>query len=577
MRFPRIRRYFLAFFFVWGLALGLPPAPVFGQASVNVPVTDPVYRDIDKLVAHGLVDKIIMGQRPFSRREIARIVKEAMVHLPRLQGPLEDPQVPESRKEKLRARLDYLKPIFERLKRDYQEELVQNGALEGETKWYSVHLLEKVEADLGVASSPAEPLPASNGLGSIDAVINPLLDYRQGRHLVDGANLGLETTTWLRASDYFAMLVRPRFQLGLGRNAAPDQNRADVLNLYGKFWVKNLEIQIGRDNLMWGQGIEAGQLLSTNPRGLDMAKISNDSPFFLPWVFKYLGANKISFFYADLGPEQNFPNAYLVGYKWSLQPLSFFEIGAALLTQSGGDGSPPASFFDRVRDVFPVDQAGGVNQVEIGNHIGGVDFRFRIPPARGLELYVEANFDDNHNPFSKPKKAFVDDAAYVAGFYLPRVDEAGAIDLRMEYRRTGLRFYEHAQFVSGWTLNRFLMGDNLGPNAWGLYGTVNWDVDPSNLLSFHGAFESRSSDLWTVVDPGGEFIFTKVADGPEERRLRGRVEWLHRVQGFPLQVRAQLAYERAQNFNFVAGNDRNNFLGEVGLRFEFDRWTRFPR
>ncbi|MCE9626262.1 MAG: capsule assembly Wzi family protein [Deltaproteobacteria bacterium] len=567
----------MIFLFLLVAVFSAQPSRIWAQASVNVSTNDPVYRDIDKLVAHGLVDKIIVGQRPYSRIEVARIVKEAMVHLPRLQDALNDSNTPVERKEKLQARLDYLAPIFERLKRQYREELVQLGALVGEKSWYSFHPIEKVEAEAVIADSPAEALPVSNGLGEINAVINPLLDYKQGRHLIDGGNLALETTTWLRATNYFAMQVKPRFQLGIGRNGTPDANRVDILNLYGKFWVKNFEVEVGRDNLFWGQGAFAGQMFSANPRGFDMIKISNDSPSFLPWVFKYLGANKISFFYADLGPEQNFPHSYLVGYKWSLQPLSFFEIGVGLATQSGGDGSPPASFGGRVRDVLPFDQATGATQVQIGNHIGELDFRFRIPPARHLEIYVEGNFDDNHSPFKNAHQAFIDDAGWVAGFYLPRLTDSGNVDLRMEFHFTGLRFYEHAQFTSGWTLNRFIMGDNLGPNALGLYGMVNWDIDTRNLLGFDVAFESRSSDQWTVLDPEGEFIFQKVSDGPEERRFRGGAEWLHRMDGLPLQLRARLAYERVQNFNFISDNDRNNFLGEVGVRIDLDRWTKFPR
>lgn len=577
MRFSRILRYFLVFFSVWGLASGLSPAPLFGQASVNVPVSDPVYRDIDKLVAHGLVDKIIMGQRPFSRREVARIVKEAMVHLSRIEAPLQSADTAPEQKEKLQARLDYLAPIMARLKREYREELIQWGALEGETKWYSLHPIDKVEAGVAVAASPAEALPVSNGIGEIDAVINPLLDDRQGRHLVNGSNLWLETSHWLRASDHFAMYLRPRFQLGIGRPGTPDENRVDILNLYGKFWVKNLEIEIGRDNFFYGQAANAGLLLSNNPRGLDFAKISNDSPFIFPWVFKYLGAHKISFFYADLGPQQRFPHSYLAGYKWSLQPLSFFELGASLVTLSGGEGSPPNSFGNRVEDLFPV-----VNRAfnEASNRMGGVDGRFRIPPLRGAEIYFEAIWDDT------PGLNYRDlwqDVGYQFGLYLPRLTNSGNVDFRFDYQRTGVRFYRHGQFTSGWTLNRFIMGNDLGPNAFGLYATARWDINPQNLLSFQAAFENRSSDIWaidTVVINGKTNLvgdFFKVVDNPDERRYRLVSEWQHRLLNDAMLLRLRAGYERATAFNFVAGNDRNNFLGEVSVQLDLDRWTRFPR
>ncbi|HEX5033287.1 MAG TPA: capsule assembly Wzi family protein, partial [bacterium] len=258
------------------LPLLFAPAVAWSQASVNVSTLDPVYRDIDKLVAHGLIKKIVMGQKPFSRREIARLAKEAMYYW-------------QTKKEKASAgSVDYVETILGRLKRDYAEELIQLDALPGEKRAISAHLIEKAELDLTMTNSPSEAIPPLLPLGAIDAVINPMLDYRQGRRLVQGVNLGLETNHWLRASNYFAMLFKPRFQIGQG--PAEDENRFDVLNLDGKVLIKNFEIEVGRDNLFYGQGKDAGLLLSANPRGLDMIKISNDEPFFFPWVFKYMGA-----------------------------------------------------------------------------------------------------------------------------------------------------------------------------------------------------------------------------------------------------------------------------------------------
>ncbi len=575
---PKPRKLLLAVVVLF-LALNVPSIG-WAQVSVNVSTLDPVYRDIDKLVGHGLVKKIIMGQRPFSRREIARITKEAMFHVEGLKQTLNDPSISEKKKTALQARLGYIDNILQRLKSEYREELIQLGAIEGSKSWYSAHPLEKAWAEVLVTNSLPRVLNDDNGIGRIDMLTNPLLQNLQGRHLVDGANLSLETAHWFRVSDYFAVYARPRFQLGLGREGdnQPDDIKVFILNLYSKLYFKNFEVEVGRDNLFWGQGLNSGLLLSNNPRGLDMIKLSNDEPGFLPWVFKYMGANKVSFFFADLGPEQNFPNAYLVGYKWSLQPLSFFEIGASIVTQSGGDGSPEASFGERVIDTFPIVQIFSGPQVQVGNKLGGIDFRFRVPPARGLELFFEMVLDDTQSPFTNPKGFFDQDAGYVAGFYLPRVMNTGEVDLRFEFHRTGNRYYRHAQFTSGWTLNRYVMGDLLGPDSNGYYLTTSWDVDRNNLLTFHGAFELRRDDIYMLDDiPGERFDFIKIQENPDEHRYRGIVSWLFRVPDLPLQLQTNLGYEHVQNFNFVAGQSRNNFLGQATLQINLDGWTHFPR
>ena len=76
-------------------------------------------------------------------------------------------------------------------------------------------------------------LPVSNGIGDMSAVINPLVDYRQGRHLVEGFNLSLEPPI-VRATKYLALYVQLRFQLGITPSGQPDDNNAYILNLYGK-------------------------------------------------------------------------------------------------------------------------------------------------------------------------------------------------------------------------------------------------------------------------------------------------------------------------------------------------------
>ena len=53
------------------------PCALLAQSRITVPVQDPVYRDIDRLIALRLVETGLYGQRPYSRREIARMLLAA--------------------------------------------------------------------------------------------------------------------------------------------------------------------------------------------------------------------------------------------------------------------------------------------------------------------------------------------------------------------------------------------------------------------------------------------------------------------------------------------------------------------
>src|SRR4051812_13302774 len=54
------------------------PALLAAQATVTVPVQDPVYRDLDRLFGAGAIKTMVVGMKPYSRREIARIIGAAL-------------------------------------------------------------------------------------------------------------------------------------------------------------------------------------------------------------------------------------------------------------------------------------------------------------------------------------------------------------------------------------------------------------------------------------------------------------------------------------------------------------------
>ncbi len=542
------------FVFLFLALFCMPHLKGYSQASVNVSISEDVYRDLDKLVAHGLIQKIIVGQRPYSRKEIARLTKEALSHLADWKN-----------RTKNESSVRYVEEILNRLQEDYHDELSESSS---SSSW---HPIDKARFELLMTKSPSRLLGGNNGLGDIHTFVNPLLSEREGRHLIEGTNLSLETSHWAKVGKHFAFYASPRFQLAFSAEDLSSDNGVYIQDLNGKFSIKNFEVEVGRDHLIWGQGEHGGLLLSNNARGLDMIKISNDSPIFLPWVFKYLGPSKFSFFYSDLGPEQTFPHSYLTGFKLSFEPVSFFEVGTSILGESGGEGAPDGSFFDRFRNVFPVVQFVTGSQKEIDNKMGGFDFRFRIPPLRGTEIYSEVIFDDT--PGDDLKKFFWQDAGYLFGFYIPRLASDGRVDLRLEYKKTGVRYYRHHQFQTGWVLNDFVLGDHLGPDSLGFSVKSNWDVGQGDLLTAQAVFESRSADLYTSYrDPG--LHLAKIFDGPDERRYRFSLGGGHRLANFPLRFGWGAGYEHVENFNFVSGKSLNNFLGEISFQFHFDRWTK---
>lgn len=480
------------------------PSVALAQASVSAPLSDPgggrIYRAIDRLVAAGVVDEIVVGQRPYTRFEVARILLEAEKNFGRLKNPTDKMMVWR---------------ILKYSSAEYSEEIrfMEGGSgRHGPWQWRP---FERIDVYYHYLDAPARAIPA-NGWGSVDGRVRPVTDYMGGRHVSDGHNFGFETYH-AAGGPFFAIYAHPRFQFQIVPGDSNGENEAFVQGLYGKLGWKNLEIEIGRDELVWGQGENGGLVFSTNPRPLDMAKISTPYPFRFPWIFEHLGNAKFSAMLANLGPDYNFRYSYLSGAKISLQPAAFFEAGFAYGWIFSGEGAPDSNF----------------------DKIFSPDFRFRIPPVSDAELYFEAYFRGPYSP------------AYLGGIYFPHLASANNMALRLEVRHGDKRSYRHGTWRSGLGINGYVMGDPLGPGGDGAYFSYNYDLGMSSALALSFAYERR-----------GGF-------GPVESRYRPAVGL-----EFPFNERVRASgifnYERAENFNFADADGRDSFFGGVVLSFDLD-------
>jgi hypothetical protein len=542
------KSYFLLFFIFF-----ITNLPIFKlYSNPNLPLNDSAYHKIDILISHGLIKNYIYGQRPWSHRRIVNMLLEA---------------------EKNSARIEDLR------KKEFIDKILNNldqkfSYSSKRTKENHLHFvpLEDIEIKHSVLKSELR-----KDTKAINTHYEPLQDYRGGRALIPGVNSSLETSHYL-SSKYLSVYLKPRFQFQASFNGEENEiNKFYFQQLYSKFHFNNFELLIGRDELLWGQGNDYGMVLSSNAKPLDMIKISNDETFRLPWLFRYLGNMKLSFFYSDLGEEdQRFANPYLVGYKFSLKPAHFLELGFYSLTLGGGEGSPEASLSERIRDILPVEHIFNLGAVQqpISNKIGGMDLRISLPFARYSQIYAEMLYDDIHNISSKI--FLIDDAAYYFGISMPRLDSLGRLALNLEYEYTGKRFFTHGQFTDGWTRNRKLLGSSLGSNSKKISSTLKYSMAENKMITWKNEFYIFSKDNWafTVIDDGPD-IFVKHEDFPEEYRFLSSMDFSYEVNAWT-QVNVLAAYERIKNFNFVSDSNKNHFLFEFAIKIHFDKISSLP-
>jgi hypothetical protein len=510
-----------------------------GYSTTNVPVNDPVYRDIDKLIAAGLVRDDIYGQRPWSRVEIARLISDAMKNSAGVEVP------------------PYINEILRELEREYQDELSGSNATKAR--------LDEVRFDYTLLDSPDRTVPVNNGLGSINAFVNPFASYQEGRHFVDGSTLAIEPTVSADLTKFFSFYARPRFELLIPKSGG-DQVNPIVQQLYGKFAYKNFELEVGRDSLVWGQGEYGGLILSNNARPLDMIKISSSAPFYLPSILKYLGPSKATFFIANLGPQQSFRYPFLYGLNLSIKPTTWLELGLDHTIITGGEGAPSLNWYDPVEEFFFVRPNGAHSNIETADQRFGINWRLKIPPLRNTEWYFETLWDD----FGRQTVIanITQQMAFVSGIYIPRLLDDGSADLRLEYTRIPAPLYRNSTWVTGYSLDQRLIGSETGPDGNTIRVVSNYDLNPRLMLTGEAAYEERSADIYasTLSSQGQPDQYVKILDNPNEYRMRvtGQLRWNVEKN---LRVELKSGYERVYGFNFVSGSDINNFLGSIAVVF----------
>jgi hypothetical protein len=521
-----------------------------------------------------MADTVFVGQRPYSRREIARIAAAARRAAARWEAALADPATSASRRRGLAARLAAGRAALAALEPEFGAEI---AAAESRTAPQPrARALDLVAADVTATNGVQRAVPGTP-LGTSDAVVVGLGEYREGRPVVRGATGFVETAHW-GASRWIAGSARLRARLAGDdpADAAARFTRAQALAVHQasvRVVAGPLALTAGREHVAWGQGAHGGPLLSTNAPALDLVMLSSDVPMRVPLVRYVLGAVKGSAFYAELGPRQNYRGANLTGFKLSARPfgLGWWELGAGTVNQWGGRGAPSASFGDRLLDqLVIVDHFGGVEDLQFSNKLAGFDTRLRVPALGGLSAYYEVQFDDFD--LARVGSAFREDAAHVVGLRAAALGPAGDWELGVEARRTGVRMYQHTDFSSGVTYERFFVGDPLGPQARGAYLRAGRRAGAGGVWLDLAAERRRNDQYVSVNEPPDPFRFELTERRPAEGRLRAMATAEARPPRVPDlrgsgALLVQLGVERVTNFAFEAGHTRTNVLGRVGLEF----------
>jgi membrane-associated phospholipid phosphatase len=538
---------------------GEPGSPA-GRASIFVPLGSWVYPAIERLAAEGYVRTAMLGLRPWTRIECARLVGEAE---DRIRAQEKDPQK------------DVAESVAA-LEKEFAGELGPGPA-------GGLALTSLYTRWMGISGQPL-----TDGYHFAETVVND-----NGRPYGEGTNVASGFTAEGLAGP-FAVYLQGEYQHAPGSPPLPEAARAAIarvdsvpampalatpavdrfrlLDAYVAMGFHDWQISFGKQSLWWGPGDGGPMLYSTNAEPITMLRISRVSPFKLPGIFGLMGPIRTEFFLGRLaghefifgvptGLEGQWGRALadqpmIQGEKISFKPTANLEFGVSRTMLFAGAGVP-LTWRTFLRTFSLKNGLPGTTR-DPGDNRSAFDMSYRLPGLRNwVTFYTDSFVEDELSPL-----AYFDRAANRAGLYFPRLPGLGKFDLRVEGVYTDLpiggnlgpgTFYANIRYRSGYTNQRQLLANWVGRAGQGFEGWLTYHRSPQSFLRFSYRHEKVSQEF---IPYGGT-----VNDGGAEASL-----WLRP----DLSLSASVEYEQWK-FPVLAPGAETNVTSAVQVTF-WPRW-----
>jgi hypothetical protein len=521
------------------------PPSLGAQGTAPVPLDDPAYAYLDRLEELGVVDSAVMGQRPYSYREMQRLavaVRGTSVARQRDEG---ERRLVESLLTRLEARV--------------AEHVARWPALAG-------------DGVLGVNANNAvrRGLPRAGTNSSPQATIDPLALRRLGDPAVRGTTAAVELIQRAEPASWLAIHARERLELRAPRDTVLVTQHAALLEGALRARWRNLALGVGRQQLGWGSGGEGGLFLAADGPALDQVTLSSDRPFLLPGFLRRAGPVSGTLTMAEVGPSSVRSHSKMLAYKLSARPNGGLEVGATFQNHFGGEGGRPSPFWHRVIDFLPIiDIFRRHNYVDTtvvfdvdSDKLIGVDARWRIDRLGGVIVAGEWLMDD----FDVQRLVSMLNYAgsHTLSVTVPRL-RSPAWSLQVTATHMGPLTYTHATILQGMTTRGRLLGNELGPDVKSFGGELRWTPTAATRLSLEGRSSIYSNTTYAGgYDLNGRWRVNKKSSAPDELRELGIATLaLEPTETTGLSLR--LGAARTRNAMFVGGT-RYNWVMDLGVR-----------
>jgi hypothetical protein len=329
------------------------------------------------------------------------------------------------------------------------------------------------------------------------------------------------------------------------------ENGAD-LSLKGAYGVVSflgLDLTVGKDSQWWGPGYHGALLLSNNAEPFTMVRLENPEPVLLPWILKYLGPFRWTFFVTKLESDrEDVPHPYFWGMRVDFKPHPYVEIGLERTAMLCGEGRTcsAGTWWDSFTGANE-NQSGK----EAGNQLAGFDVKVTLPfQLQPVQVYTEIAGEDESGGL--PSRM-----AYLYGIYLPRILSAERVGLRAEYAINHINdhpyyWYSHHIYTSGYTYDSGIIGHHMGSDSKDLYAEISY------------RFNERGDYVAGAYDREEHNLSEEVKAKKDEVSVRMEYSVMKN-----LKVSASYGHGWLNNFEDVAGSKKNVDVAAITLVYSF--------
>lgn len=546
-----------------------------GMGSPYVPLDSWVYPAIERLEAMGYIQTAMLGMRPWTRLECARLVEEAMDHQ---SGQERDPKAADkligSLQQEFANDIDLLSGARNR-SLELESVYTRLSDIAGQPLTDGYHFAQTITNDFG--------RPYVEGFNDVTGITGwassgPFTAYLQGeyQHAPAGPVLPMAARQFI--SDAGDGLPLPPAL------SSPGVDRFRAIDAYVAMNLENWQISFGKQSLWWGPDQGGSMMFSDNAEPVTMFRISRVSPFKLPSIFGLMGPVRTEFFIGRLSGQQfvyGKPTGVLGqwgqplsdqpmihGEKISFKPTPNLEFGFSVTGLFAGEGVPfntrtfLRSLFSTGNGTPGCYQISAIcPKIDPGDRRSGFDMTYRLPGLRNwATFYADSFSDDEISPI-----AYFDRSANSAGLYFSHLPKLPKFDLRLEgvYTDNPIGnqsnnlccgfYYFNGRYRNGYTNDGNLMGSWVGRDGQGEQAWLTYWEGPRSYIRFRYRHQQVSHQF---VPFGG-----RLDDGGIEASF-----WL----GRKLSVSAALQFEK-WNFPVLRPGPTSDFMSSVQLTY-WPRW-----